>query len=272
MDPQQIEAPTATTSQGVETQTAANSSSQPSGVQGQNNGVNNVELLSELAKERNALKQLQTQLQAQTQKEQELQKQLDSVKNIDPAQYERLLKEQAERDEQNLLKRAEFDKARESYRQQTEAANKKAEEAHQQLETMTVRTATEKAFYECGGRKTEFDLSAQGGEDIAPVEAILALLKPKLRIEDGRVVILNSVGAVEVNSEGRPKTLTEKMTEIKKGSMGSLFAPENMNAGSGMNPTTTNRNGQPVKLYTREQARNGKASMSEIAYGKAFVN
>ncbi len=258
------------TSLGVETP-RVEAAPQPQGAVSSEIGQDD-KLVSALNKERDARKQLENQLKAQAQKERELEQKLERVKDIDPTQYSRLIQEQAERDEQNLLRRQEFEKAREGYRVQTEAATKRAEEAHHQLEALTIRTATEKAFFESGGRKSTFDLSAQGGEDIAPVEAMLALFRGRVRLEEGKVVILNSVGGVELNSEGRPKSLTEKMSEIKKGSMGSLFAPENNNSGSGMNPTTTNYQGKQVKLFSREQARSGKASMSDIASGKAFVN
>ena len=255
-----------TTSAGIEA-SATESQSQPSGTQTQDNA----NLLSALAKERELRKETENKLKMQSQKEQELQQQLNKVKDIDPAQYARLLQEQDERVQNDLLKRKEFDKAAENYRVQTEAANRKAEEAHAALEALTIRTATEKAFYENGGRKSSFDLSVQGGEDIAPVEAVLALFRGRVKLEDGKVVILNSVGSVEMNAEGRPKTLGEKMLEIRKGSMGALFSPENTNSGSGMNPTTTNHNGQPVKLYSKEQARNGKANIEDIAFGRAYV-
>lgn len=72
----------------------------------------NEKLLSALEKERTARANLEKELKARTAKEQELQTQLERVKAIDPDQYDRLKKAQAERDEQTLLQRQEFDKAK----------------------------------------------------------------------------------------------------------------------------------------------------------------
>lgn len=157
------------------------------------------------------------------------------------------------------------------YLTEAETARKQATDFKNQLNSVITRTAIERAFFEAGGRKSSFDLSAQGMEDIAPVEAILSVFQNRIKLEeDGKIVFLNAVGNIELNSEGRPKSIGEKMLELRKGSMGALFEPENNNSGTGATPTVSS-NGRQVKAFSIEQARNGRASMNDIASGKAII-
>jgi hypothetical protein len=228
-------------------------------------------LLSALEKERATRKSLEKQLKERTEAEQALQAKFEQYKQVDPDLYERLKKEQGEREEKDLLKRKEFEQLRQKYQSETEVALKSAKTWEERHNDVVIQTTVKNAFYETGGKRNHFDLSVEGGEDIAPVEAILALLRPRLKLENDKVVILNNSGQIELNSEGRPKTLGEKMLELKKSSMGSLFQPESNSSGSGMIPTIT-QNGQTIKVFSREQARGGKANIDDIASGKAFVN
>lgn len=229
-------------------------------------------LLSALRKEREEKAAVQKLLNEKSAKEKELLTQLERVKAIDPDQYHRLQKAQAEREEQDLLRRKEFDRAKEQYLTEAETARKQAAELKNEINNLRMTTAIEKAFFEAGGRKSSFDLSAQGMEDITPVEAILSVFRNRIKLEeDGKIVFLNAVGNIEINSEGRPKTISEKMIELKKGSMGTLFEPENTNSGTGATPTMANSNGKQVKVYSAEQARNGRASINDIASGKAII-
>lgn len=237
----------------------------------QHDGI--VKAIADLEREKAARKALEKELKEKASKEVELQTTLERYKSVDPDQYEKLIKAQAERDEKDLLARKEFAVLREQYRAEAEAAKKDANSWKGRYDELQIKTAVESAFFNNGGRKSSIDLSAQGveAEDITPVEAVLSILKEKIQIQDGKIVLLNSVGSVELNSEGRPKTITEKILELKKGSMGTLFDPENTNSGSGMTPTTT-YNGKMVKIFSRAQARQGAASIDDIADGKAFVN
>ena len=229
-------------------------------------------LMSALKKERETRENLQKQLNGLTAKEKDLQIQLDRVKAIDPDNYQRLIEAQAEREEHDLLRRKEFDKVKQQYVTEADTARKQTAELKKQYDNLKTRTAIEKAFFEAGGRKSSFDLSAQGTVDISPVEGILSILQNRIKLEeDGKIVFLNDVGGAEINSEGRTKTIGEKMIELRKGSMGALFEPENNNAGTGATPTVS-YNGKAVKVFSREQARNGYASMDDIASGKAIVS
>ena len=228
-------------------------------------------LLSALEKERTGRTQAEKELKARTIKEQELQAQLRRVEAIDPDQYKKLQEAQARRDEDDLLRRKKFDEVKQQYLTEADAARKQTIDLKNQYNSLLTKTAIEKAFFEAGGRKSSFDLSAQGTEDVTPAEAILSVLRHRIRLEEtGQIVFLNSVGNTEMNSEGRVKSISEKMVELKKGSMGALFEPENTNSGTGATPTVSS-NGKQVKVYSVEQARNGRASMNDIASGKAII-
>lgn len=228
-------------------------------------------LLSALKKEREEKGSLQKQLNEKAANEKKLETQLERVKAIDPDQYLRLKQEQANRDENALLHRQEFDKAKQQYLTEAETARKQTTELKKQYDNLLTRTAIEKAFFEAGGRKSNFDLSAQGTEDITPVDMILSTFQNRIKLEeDGRIVFLNTSGNIEITSEGRPKTIGEKMIELRKGSMGALFEPENTNSGTGATPTVSS-NGRQVKVFSADQARNGRASIDDIASGKAII-
>jgi len=230
-------------------------------------------LLSALKKEREAKNLLEKQLKAQADREKELQKKLDAVKSIDPDQYEKLKALQAEQQEKDLLNRKEFARAKEQYQVEAETARKTAAELKNQLNSVITRTAIERAFFEAGGKKSSFDLSVQSPEDITPVEMVLSVLQNRIRLEeDGKIVFLNAIGNIEVNSEGKPKSIGEKIAELKKGSTGALFEPENTNSGTGAAPTTTSYGGKQVTVYSIEQARNGRADIDAIASGKAIIS
>lgn len=228
-------------------------------------------LMSALKKERDTRENLQKQLNEKAANEKKLETELGLRKAIDPDRYQRLVLAQTEREEQDLLRRQEFDKVKQQYQVETETARKQTAELRNQYNNLLTRTAIEKAFFEAGGRKSSFDLSAQGTEDVTPVEGILSIFQNRIKLEeDGRIVFLSAIGNVEVNSEGRPKTIGEKMIELRKGSMGALFEPENTNSGTGATPTVSS-NGRQVKVYSPEQARNGRASIDDIASGKAII-
>jgi hypothetical protein len=228
-------------------------------------------LLSALRKEREEKAAIQKLLNEKSAKEQELLTQLEKVKAIDPDKYQKLKLANDEREEQDLLMRKEFDKAKKQYLTEAEMARKQASELKNEINNLRTTTAIEKAFFEAGGRKSSFDLTAQGMEDITPVETILSVLQKRIKLEeDGKIVFLNAIGNVEMNSDGRPKSIGEKMIDLKKGSTGVLFEPENTNSGTGATPTVSS-NGRQVKVYSVEQARNGRASMDDIASGKAII-
>ena len=176
-------------------------------------------LLKALETERENRKKLEAQIKAGTAKEREAQQTLEKYKQIDPERYEKLLKAEQEREESDLIRKKNFEDAKIRYQQETEASRKAATEWQLKFEANVIDTAIKTSFFENGGKRSSFNLE-DGGEEVAPVEAILNLIRPRLRLEEGsKVIILSRTGEVELNAEGRPKTLTEKMMEFRKGSM-----------------------------------------------------
>ncbi len=227
-------------------------------------------LLKALETERDSRKKLEVEIKAKTLKEREVQSTLEKYKQIDPERYEKLLKAEQEREENELLRKKNYEELKTRYQQETEASRKQASDWQGKYEATVIETAIKTSFFENGGKKSSYSFD-DGGEEVPPVEAILNLMRPRIRLEEGgKVVILSRTGEVELNAEGRPKTLTEKMMEFRKGSMGALFDPQNNAAGSGMSPTAS-YGGQTYTVFSKDQARNGKASIDQLASGKALV-
>ena len=90
--------------------------------------------------------------------------------------------------------------------------------------------------------------------------------------KNGQVIVKNQDGNTELNSDGSPKSVVQKMHEIKQGTLKNLFISakdssqnnlcvndsEQKFAGAG----NQRQIGKPT--YTREQARKGKADISAI--------
>lgn len=229
-------------------------------------------LMDLLKKEQSERERLEKELKDKNAKEANYENMLQRYKQIDPDQYERLVKEKKEREEQDLVRKQSWEELKDRYKQETEAKVKEADQWKNNYNDLLTRTAIERAFFEAGGRHSTFDLDSPGAEEIPPIEAINQILQPRTRIEEsGRVLVLDRYNQTEYNAEGKPKTLAEKMAEIKKGSMGSLFEPENNASGGGRSPTTYQSGSNTSPIYSREQARLGKASIDAIASGKALV-
>jgi len=228
-------------------------------------------LLADIEAERQARQKTEQAFKESQTKLTELEKQLEGYKAVDPDKYQKLLAEQASREEADLLKKKQFEEAKQRYQAEASAAQKTAQEAQIKLESLTIETQIKNAFFESGGKRLEYKLENEG-ENIAPVDALLAVIRPRLKLEDGAVRVLNPTGEIELNPEtGKPKTLSEKMAEFRQGSLGYLFEPVNKNTGGGKPPTTASVGGKQVTVYTREQARQGRVPMDEVASGKAVI-
>jgi hypothetical protein len=175
----------------------------------------------------------------------------------------------------------EFEQERNRFKAEAEVAKAKAAEFEAKYKNLLLESKIAAAFVESGGRKPKTD---DGG--LSPLDAVMAVLKEKIEVDGDAITFKNQWGRTELNSEGRPKTLGEKMAELKKGPMGGLFEPENTNAGSDQSGTNifkdgrvneafgyeaTDRNRVTAKTFTVEQARKGRASIDDIASGRAVI-
>lgn len=233
-------------------------------------GEDLTKLIKALDAERENRKRLEKETREKTAKIAEYENSLDRYKQVDPERYEALIKAERDREEQELLRKRNYEEAKAKYQQESEVSRKTAENWRQKYEQTVLETAIKSTFYDQGGRKSGYDLESEGIDDVAPVEAILNLLTPRIKLDEGRLVITGRTGEVELNNEGRPKSLSEKMLELRKGSMGALFEPESRASGSGMVATVTS-DGQKYKLFSRDQARSGRASIDDIAAGRAII-
>jgi hypothetical protein len=215
-------------------------------------------LLRALEAERQNAKQKEKELKEQLKKQSELEEKLRKLEQIDPDKYQKLIEKERQREEEALIKKR--------YSEREQQAIKEAQQARNTLADYTIKTSIEKAFYENNGKR-----GSSIDNDIAPIDAVMQIIRPKVAIIDDRIVVVDSSGQPELNGEGKPKTIYEKMLELKSGkTLGSFFqSDEDLPRGGGMSGSFGNGKGAPA--YTRDQARLGKASIDDIASGKAFV-
>lgn len=137
---------------------------------------------------------------------------------------------------------------------QKEAADKRFEEVQAQTQELTLDTQLEAAYRELGGIGNDDDREAY--------EAIKRHLEGSLRFEDGRPVFFDERGVIEFGADG-PKTVAEKVAELKQHPTYKQFFSADTNSPQA-------NNSQP-KIYSRQDARDGKASIEDIAFGRASV-
>jgi hypothetical protein len=135
---------------------------------------------------------------------------------------------------------------------ETAAANKRAEEAQTKKQQLLLDNQLETAYSESGGI----------GTDTEAYQAIKSILK--IELENGEIVIKDRWGETERNADGTAKSVKQKMAELKQHpTFKGFFSGDGSSSQDGGNSQQT----EP-KTYTRDQARNGKVSMDDIAAGK----
>lgn len=227
-------------------------------------------VLNTLKKEREKAANFEKELREAKKREDEQRKTLERYKAVDPDKYQLLIEEAARKEEQDLEQRRSYEELKARYKTESELAQKERDDWKYKYESSIVENAIKSAFFETGGRKPvniEGDITI---EDIHPVEMMINQLKSRVKLIDGRVCVVDRVGSVEM-VESRPKTLSEKMLELRQGSSGTLFEPLNDSKGGGMLPQTASMNGKQVRVYTRAQAQQGKVPLSDIASGAAII-
>lgn len=142
---------------------------------------------------------------------------------------------------------------------QAEAATKRYEETQAQTQELMLDTQLEAAYKELGGIGNNDDREAY--------DAIKRHLKEgeRMQFENGKYVFFDERGVIEFGSNG-PKTIAEKVAELKQTPAYKPFF-----SGGTSKQTDSNSQQPETKTYTREDARRGKASINDIASGKASV-
>ena len=230
--------------------------------------VEDSKLIITLRKERDARAKAESQVKEATTRESQLQAKLDKYKEVDPDRYAQLQELERQRQEQDLIRKQEYETLKTQAKTETEKYKQEAERTKGQLDNLIIKTAFESAFYTQGGQRPL--TGALEGEIASPVGTALSYLKDRIRLKDGEIVVTDPAGQIEINKEGKPKTIAEKLEELKQTSWGFLFMPENNASGSGM----LSSYGAPptgARVYSAESARQGRASIDDIAAGKAQV-
>lgn len=138
---------------------------------------------------------------------------------------------------------------------EAEAANKRAEEARTKIAELKLDTQFREVYTGAGG-----------SGDSEAYEMVKRFLGDRMQVENGQPVFLDKDGLVELGEHG-PKSLTEKMAELKQIPTFKGF----FSGGTSSNQTDSNSQQPATKTYTREDARRGKASINDIASGRASV-
>ena len=106
----------------------------------------------------------------------------------------------------------EFYAEKTKYQAETEALKKQAQETQQKMQDMLLDNALKDAFTESGGR---WD-AANGGGD-TPFEVVRAYLKNgRCEFKNKQIIFKNSYGNIEYGADGNPKSVFQKMNELKK--------------------------------------------------------
>lgn len=195
-------------------------------------------------------------------KAENLERELNQLKEkFDPEKY-RIL------EEQELARKQQFEQISQRQKAELDETRKQKQTLEEQLTNLKIETAVKNAFYKAGGRD-ELLNPTDIEDDISPSDTVLTLLKNRIKVsEQGELILIDKLGRIEVGKDGRPKSLIEEMQRLRKGSLAGLFYPENTNEGMGSTQSVT-ADGKPIRSYSREAARAGKADIDAIAKGKA---
>ena len=133
------------------------------------------------------------------------------------------------------------------------------EKALGEQEATLIDKGLSEAFSRAGGKQAAI---WDDPNEISPFTAIKSLLKDKLAFTSTGIIIKD-----EKCPNGKAKSLDDKLKEYKSGSFASFFNTSEPTQQQTQQQTKTTAK----TTYTREQARNGKADMDAIAWGRADI-
>jgi hypothetical protein len=140
---------------------------------------------------------------------------------------------------------------------ETAAANKRFEDIQVQRQQFLLDSQLESAFSAAGGI----------GTDDAAFQAVKTILN--CEIEGDRIIIRDRSGNIEKNADGTPKSIAEKMTELKQNPTCKSFFKADAAALKSPGNKPPLAAGQ--YYYTQEQAMAGKVKIEDINSGKAVA-
>lgn len=230
-----------------------------------------------LRKERERSAKLAADVKASATRAQELEANLSKYKDIDPSKYADALDRIAKDEEKQLVAQQRWEELKGKSQKQIADQATEIGRLQQTIERGKIETEVSRAFRKAGG--IEFvDTKGAGNnvETIVPESLVTNFLIGRLRLEPGnKVSILDSItGVPETNPDGTAKTLEDKMLELRQTSLSNMFKAGDVPSGyNASNTTTTSANGKQLIVYTKQQVREGHASVdiSKIASGEAVV-
>jgi len=148
------------------------------------------------------------------------------------------------------------------------------------MQDMLLDNALKDAFTESGGR---WDAGNGGGD--TPFEIVRAYLKNgRCELKDKQIIFKNQFGNIEYGADGNPKSVYQKMSELKQtATFKPFFLGSNNNSSNdsyAVNDSLQKFDGSGEsqqqqqtgrKTYTKDEARRGKASIDDIASGRADI-
>jgi len=148
------------------------------------------------------------------------------------------------------------------------------------MQDMLLDNALKDGFTESGGR-----WDAAEGKGDSPFEVVRAYLKNgRCELKDKQLIFKNKFGNIEYESDGNPKSVYDKMNKLKQSATfkpffvgGNSTSNNNSNSSRAVNDSLQKFNDGSEsqqqqqtgrKSYTHDQARQGKASINDIANGR----
>lgn len=209
-------------------------------------------LFAQLKAERQATKSVKVQLGNLDLQIAERNRQLERSRGIDPTKYQELLTSQQQREDEELKHNQDWDALKNNHENHKRELTSQIQSWQSKYQKSLAEQAIKDAFIAAGGDKTP----GGGGE------LLIEYFRDRVQIgEDDRLTLLDRDGHPEVI------TIEEKMIEIKNGSLSHLFQSDRKSPPPQNPRSTTN---QPI-IYTKEQARTGKANLEWVRTGKAII-
>ena len=135
------------------------------------------------------------------------------------------------------------------------------EKALGEQEATLIDKGLSEAFSRAGGKQAAI---WDDPNEISAFTTIKSLLKDKLAFTSTGIIIKG-----ENHPNGKAKSLDDKLKEYKSGSLAGFFNSSEPPTQQQQQQQQTQTTAKPA--YTREQARNGKADMDAIAWGRADI-
>lgn len=236
---------------------------------GNDNGDDPIKLLTALQGEREKSASFKKQADDNQARIADLEKELGKVKAIDPTKYQQMLDSQRAIEEEAQIKNREWGELKNRYGEEAKVLKGENNSLKEKMSRMEIRDQLGHAFRATGG--LESIPVPEGAEQVDPLNLLISYLGDRVKLIDGKSVLHDNYGREEKNAEGKPKTLSEKMLELKRGSLGNLFRAESNASGNDSRTTMTRTDGTQMIVYTVQQAAEGKADMEKVRKGQAMI-